>query len=146
MLAPLFWSLPMALMSAELACAMPSDGAFVEWVHRAFGPLVGFINGILVMLAAIVDNATYPILAVNYLCQSGLVPDSIAHDHFATYSLTCGLVGLGCVLNVSGVEVVGRFATVLTVLILLPFGVRRPRDSVSGAPYIGKQAGATRSR
>jgi hypothetical protein len=39
------------------------------------GPFVGFVNGILVLLSAFVDNAAYPILAISYLTNSGLLSD-----------------------------------------------------------------------
>ena len=44
-LTPLFWSLPTALMVAELATAMPVEGGFYFWVKRALGPFWGFQEG-----------------------------------------------------------------------------------------------------
>ena len=37
-LTPIFWSLPTALMVAELATAMPVEGGFYYWVKKAMGP------------------------------------------------------------------------------------------------------------
>ena len=39
---PWVWSLPMALMTAELTAAMPEDGGYVVWVERAFGQFWAF--------------------------------------------------------------------------------------------------------
>lgn len=35
---PLIWSLPEALVTAELATAFPDNAGFVGWVTAAFGP------------------------------------------------------------------------------------------------------------
>ena len=34
---PYVWGLPMAMMTAELATAMPESGGYILWIHRAFG-------------------------------------------------------------------------------------------------------------
>jgi hypothetical protein len=78
---PFIWALPMGLMTAELACAMPVDGGFVLWVHRGLGPFWGHVSGILMTLYAAVDCATYPILAASYLGASGLLPDEVQNNH-----------------------------------------------------------------
>jgi len=89
-IAPLVWGLPMGLMSAELACAMPADGGPVLWVAKAYGPMIGFMNGLLHIFGGIVDNALYPIIAVNYVkpfifapaCNSnGTMPARLAMLH-----------------------------------------------------------------
>ena len=41
---PLLFSLPTALMTAELATAFPADGGQVVWVTHALGPSVGGHN------------------------------------------------------------------------------------------------------
>lgn len=175
--APLVWGLPMGLMSAELACAMPADGGPVLWVAKAYGPMIGFMNGLLHVLGGIVDNALYPIIAVNYVkpfifapaCPAGnsttlrllhgnhepaesfgptgLHPrpfhhlDSGSYEYnnlgllvsnssscleadtlkLYTWASGCGIVVITLVLNIIGVEVVGKAAAVLTLLVLLPF-------------------------
>ena len=39
---PLIWSVPEALMTAELATAFPENSGYVAWVTAAFGPMWGF--------------------------------------------------------------------------------------------------------
>lgn len=39
---PLIWSVPEALITAELATAFPEDAGYVAWVTAAFGPFWGF--------------------------------------------------------------------------------------------------------
>ena len=35
---PWIWSLPIALMTAELGSMIPEAGGYVVWINRAFGP------------------------------------------------------------------------------------------------------------
>ena len=39
---PLLWSVPEALVTAELATAFPENSGYVAWVTAAFGPMWGF--------------------------------------------------------------------------------------------------------
>ena len=63
---PIIWSLPTALMVAELATAMPVEGGFYFWVKRAMGPFWGFQEGWWSWLTTWVDMAIYPVLFVEY--------------------------------------------------------------------------------
>lgn len=42
---PLVWSVPEALITAELATAFPENSGYVAWVTAAFGPFWGFQVG-----------------------------------------------------------------------------------------------------
>jgi hypothetical protein len=42
---PLAWSVPEALITAELATAFPENSGYVAWVSAAFGPFWGFQEG-----------------------------------------------------------------------------------------------------
>lgn len=37
LLFPFIWSVPESLLTAELSTALPGNGGFVLWTHRAFG-------------------------------------------------------------------------------------------------------------
>eukprot|EP00913_Durusdinium_trenchii_P002291 g2115.t1 len=50
---PLVWSLPEALITAELATTFPSNAGFVEWVTAAFGPFWGFQEGFLSWISSV---------------------------------------------------------------------------------------------
>ena len=73
------------------------------------------------LLSAFVDNAAYPILAVNYLGASGILPNAIQNNETYMYLVSVGLVAVACILNIFGVEIVGTFSLVLTFMVLLPF-------------------------
>lgn len=64
---PWVWSLPMALVTAELTAALPEDGGFVVWVERAFGRFWGFQEGWWSWLCSFADNALYPVMFAEYL-------------------------------------------------------------------------------
>ena len=42
MILPLVWSVPEALITAELATTFPENSGYVAWVTAAFGPFWGF--------------------------------------------------------------------------------------------------------
>jgi hypothetical protein len=42
---PIIWSIPEALITAELATAFPENSGYVAWVTAAFGPFWGFQVG-----------------------------------------------------------------------------------------------------
>lgn len=39
---PIIWSVPEAMVTAELATAFPENSGYVAWVTAAFGPFWGF--------------------------------------------------------------------------------------------------------
>src|ERR1043166_8442285 len=44
-LVPLVWSVPEALIVAELASMLPEEGGYYRWVHRALGAFWAFQHG-----------------------------------------------------------------------------------------------------
>ncbi|KAF9603857.1 hypothetical protein IFM89_038115 [Coptis chinensis] len=42
---PFIWSIPEALITAELATSFPDNGGYVVWADEAFGPFWGFSDG-----------------------------------------------------------------------------------------------------
>jgi hypothetical protein len=45
LLLPVFWCIPVSLVSAELTTAMPVEGGFYRWTRAAFGDFWGFMAG-----------------------------------------------------------------------------------------------------
>eukprot|EP00897_Mesotaenium_endlicherianum_P009576 jgi/Mesen1/8647/ME000502S08017 len=75
-----FWSIPEALITAELGTAFPENGGYVVWVSAAFGPYWGFqrgqrrdetegsrVEGWWKWLSGVIDNSLYPVLFLDYL-------------------------------------------------------------------------------
>ena len=64
---PWVWSLPIALMTAELSSMIPEAGGYVVWINRAFGPFAAHMNALLNLVSNTFDNALYPVMFVDYL-------------------------------------------------------------------------------
>jgi amino acid transporter len=113
---PWLWSFPTALMTAELATAMPEDGGYVIWVERAFGRFWGFQEGWLSWLCSFADNALYPVMFVDYLAY--LNGDMSPAERWL---IGAGVISLVSWLNLRGIRVVGFSSVVFTLLVLAPF-------------------------
>ncbi|KAI3688255.1 hypothetical protein L1987_81966 [Smallanthus sonchifolius] len=114
---PFIWSIPEALVTAELSTAFPGNGGFVIWAHKAFGPFCGSLMGSWKFLTGVVNIAAFPILCIDYMKKlfpifsSGL-PRTLA-ILFSTVFLSF--------VNYSGLNIVGFAAIALGVISLLPF-------------------------
>ena len=73
---PLVWSVPEALVTAELATAFPEDSGYVAWVTAAFGPFWGFQEGWWSWLSGVTDNSVYPVLLLSYV--DAVLPGALA--------------------------------------------------------------------
>ncbi|KAA8546132.1 hypothetical protein F0562_020974 [Nyssa sinensis] len=83
LLFPLIWSIPEALITAEMGTMFPENGGYVVWVSSALGPFWGFQQGWMKWLSGVIDNALYPVLFLDYLKSAipelaGGFPRSIA--------------------------------------------------------------------
>src|SRR3989337_287281 len=116
LLVPWVWSLPMALMTAELTAAMPEDGGFVVWVERAFGRFWGFQEGWWSWLCSFADNALYPVMFAEYLRFWFPRMTSV---QFWLVCLT--MIAVVACLNVRGAQVVGFRSVLFNLLVLAPF-------------------------
>ena len=64
---PFIWSIPEALVCAELATAFPENSGYVVWVEAAFGPFAGFLEGLFSWVSGVTDNTIYPVMLITYL-------------------------------------------------------------------------------
>ncbi|XP_021905312.1 probable polyamine transporter At1g31830 isoform X2 [Carica papaya] len=114
---PIVWSIPEALITAEMGTMFPENGGYVVWVSSALGPYWGFQQGWMKWLSGVIDNALYPVLFLDYVKSAiptlaGGLPRAIA-----TLVLTMMLTYM----NYRGLTVVGWVAIFLGVFSLLPF-------------------------
>src|ERR687892_192275 len=111
-------SLPVALVMAELAGAMPDEGGYVTWVRRAFGDFWAFQVGWWSWIDSFVDVAVYPALFVEYLkfWYPTMTP-------LERWTLAVAFIAVLTALNVVGVRPTGRAAVVLSILALLPIAL-----------------------
>ena len=71
---PWVYSLPMALMTAELSTALPQSGGYIVWLHRAFGDRWAVQASVWTICNSFLDNAGYPIMFVDYLMEYASSP------------------------------------------------------------------------
>ncbi|ESS65636.1 amino acid permease [Trypanosoma cruzi Dm28c] len=112
---PWVWSLPTGLAVAELSTAVPSNSGVLMWVNAAFPPYVSFFCIITTVFITFVGNATYPSLASAYV--TGIV----SLNKGAEAGVKIGVVVFCCVLNCSGIELVGSACVVVCVVAMMPF-------------------------
>ncbi|KAJ7556274.1 hypothetical protein O6H91_05G077000 [Diphasiastrum complanatum] len=120
LLYPILWSIPLAMMTAELSCMIPESGGHVLWVYRAFGPFWSFLTGFFAFASSVLDNALYPALFVDYL--SAIFYEG---NHSISYGwsvvIKISLVVLVTIINILGIDIVGTAAIILGVAVLSPF-------------------------
>ncbi|XP_044466276.1 probable polyamine transporter At1g31830 isoform X2 [Mangifera indica] len=114
---PLIWSVPEALITAEMGTMFPENGGYVVWVSSALGPYWGFQQGWMKWLSGVIDNALYPVLFLDYL-KSGI--PALSGGLPRTFS-ALGLTAILTFLNYRGLVIVGWVAILLGVFSLLPF-------------------------
>jgi len=124
---PWLWSLPTALMTAELSTAMPEEGGYVVWVERAFGRFWGFQEGWISWLCSFADNALYPVMFVDYLAylRGDMAPGE-------RWLIGAALIVVITWLNVRGIRLVGLSSIIFLLIVLAPFAAM----VVLGAPQI----------
>lgn len=114
---PLFWSIPEALVTAELATSFPENGGYVVWISSAFGPFWGFQEGFWKWFSGVMDNALYPVLFLDYLKHSFPIFNQMVARIPALLGITVSLTYL----NYRGLHIVGFSAVLLAGFSLFPF-------------------------
>jgi amino acid transporter len=112
---PWFWSVPMALATAELSTRRPVEGGYYRWVREIFGEYWGFQAGAWAIIASFLDNALYPVLFGKSLTH--WFPD------LPSWQQNLAAVGFILVLtflNFRGIEIVGATSVVLSLFLMAP--------------------------
>jgi len=116
---PLFYSLPVSLVTAEMASALPVEGGFYRWTLRVFGPFIGFQCGWWNWIGTFLMNAAYAVILADY--TGGIYPalaKGAPHWWVAVFFLLIVMFA-----NIRGVHVVGVSSIILLVLCLAPVAV-----------------------
>ncbi|KAL2349549.1 hypothetical protein Fmac_003549 [Flemingia macrophylla] len=114
---PLIWSIPEALVTAELATTFPQNAGYVIWISSAFGPFWGFQEGFWKWFSGVMDNALYPVLFLDYLALSFPIFLRTSARIPSLFLITLSLTFL----NYRGLHIVGLSALFLAVFSLSPF-------------------------
>lgn len=116
---PIIWSVPEALITAELGTMFPVNGGYVVWVSSALGPFWGFQQGWMKWLSGVIDNALYPVLFLDYLKSAIPALEGGLPRIMAVIALTLFLTYL----NYRGLTIVGWVAVLLGIFSIIPFVV-----------------------
>ncbi|PON42953.1 Amino acid/polyamine transporter [Trema orientale] len=114
---PFIWSVPEALITAELSTAFPGNGGFVIWAERAFGPFWGSLMGTWKFLSGVINIAAFPVLCIDYLEKIIPALESGWPRYVAILVSTLSL----SFLNYTGLTIVGYAAVALGIVSLSPF-------------------------
>jgi amino acid transporter len=112
---PIFWSIPVSLVAAELTTAIPVEGGFYRWVRSGFGDFWGFLAGWWNWNSSWLLAATYGVLFADYLAN--YFPSLVGWKH---YLVSVALIALLAYINVRGIQMVGLVATLLGFSVLIP--------------------------
>lgn len=132
LLLPWFWSLPIALMTAELSAMIPEAGGYVVWVHRAFGPFWAHQNALWNLVSNTFDNALYPVMFVDYLRYF----PALRVDGWRRWLISITMLTSVTSLNLAGVDVVASASNVFALLVISPFAAL----TVAGLPNLKPSA------
>ncbi|KAL6203935.1 hypothetical protein ACLB2K_021205 [Fragaria x ananassa] len=114
---PFIWSVPEALITAELSTTFPGNGGFVIWADRAFGPFWGSIMGTWKFLSGVINIAAFPVLCIDYMEK--IFP--ALESGWPRYLSVCLSTLFLAFLNFTGLAIVGYAAVVLAAVSLSPF-------------------------
>ncbi|XP_020240664.1 probable polyamine transporter At3g13620 [Cajanus cajan] len=117
LLFPFIWSVPEALITAELTTAFPGNGGFVIWASRAFGPFWGSLMGTWKFLSGVINIASFPLLCIDYVQK---IFPALGSGWPRRVAVLCSTLALSF-LNYTGLTIVGYVAVVLAVVSLSPF-------------------------
>ncbi|GMI46418.1 hypothetical protein TrCOL_g11201 [Triparma columacea] len=129
---PLLWSIPEALVVAELSSTYPESSGFVAWVEEAFGHKLANVEGYLSWISGVTDNSLYPVLFLKYIL-SDLEKESFdgdgddinlfSYNIFTRWLMLTTMITLLGFINYRGLTIVSTTAVIVCVLSLMPFFV-----------------------
>ena len=114
---PFVWGLPFGLVASELGSVRPQEGGYYKWVQEALGEFWGFQAGWWRTISIYIDNTSYVILAGGY---AATVWDLGLGGEFA---LKFCMIAIFTLINIRGVKDVGWVSTVLSILVMVAFGI-----------------------
>ena len=80
---PLFWSIPVSLVAAELTTAIPVEGGFYRWVRSGFGDFWGFLAGWWNWNSSWLLATSNAVLFADYLAK--YFPSLVGWKHYLVY-------------------------------------------------------------
>jgi amino acid transporter len=127
---PIIWSVPAALMVAELSTAIPAEGGYYQWVKAALGEFGGYLCGAFSWLTTWVDMAIYPVLFAEYLAfylpvieERAIAVPIIGTVLYLKWFVALAVIWPLSYLNIRGAKTVGDYSNAFGLFVLAPFAV-----------------------
>ncbi|NLT48535.1 MAG: APC family permease [Clostridiales bacterium] len=114
---PFIWSTPLGLVASELGSARPQEGGYYKWVQEALGEFWGFQAGWWRTISIYIDNTLYVILAGGYLANE------FDLGWGGEFAFKAGMIIIFTYINIRGVRDVGIVSTILSILVMVAFGM-----------------------
>eukprot|EP01089_Gocevia_fonbrunei_P002095 TRINITY_DN12083_c0_g1_i1.p1 TRINITY_DN12083_c0_g1~~TRINITY_DN12083_c0_g1_i1.p1 ORF type:complete len:553 (+),score=88.05 TRINITY_DN12083_c0_g1_i1:155-1813(+) len=121
---PFIWSVPQAVMSAELSLMMRENGGNIVWVQKAFGDFFGWLNAYDWVGQALATQAITVVLFVTYFDYDFTV--------WQEWLLKGSFVLLVVVINIIGIGWVSKLSLVSFILFTIPFAIIVPYVFIKG--------------
>jgi amino acid transporter len=120
---PFVFSIPEALITAELGSAFHCPSGGVAWVEEAFGEGMGFMCGWLSWIAGATDNAIYPVLFLEYLesIMGYGNNDGDFLNGWTRFACIAGITVILSLLNYRGLDIVGNASILVCIIAISPF-------------------------
>jgi amino acid transporter len=128
LLAAIFFFLPTAFVSAELATGWPQEGGFYTWVRIAFGPIIGFLA---IWLQWIANVIWFPTLIAPIVANSlTLFAPNLSHEPWVMFILMLVIFWILTLINFRGILSSSRISSIgvllgslLPAIILISFAL-----------------------
>lgn len=117
LITPFLWDVPTILTVLELNAMMPVTGGYYQWVKHALGIRWAFFEGWWTWLYTFLDLAIYPVLFVSY--AAFFFPE-MAHYKIPVCFV---IIWSSALLNILGIVPVGKASVLLSLIVLIPFGL-----------------------
>jgi amino acid transporter len=128
-LTPTLYSVPIALMAAELSTLLPEEGGYYIWVRESLGPFWAVQEAWWTLSCSVMLLASFPVLFVTYLsylvpsiAPSADVPGARAGP-LIRWLVALVVIVSAMIINLRGARDVGRSAIVAAALVVGTFAV-----------------------
>jgi len=112
---PVFWSLPQALMAAELSLLIDENGGNVVWVRKAFGDTIGWFNAFNNIAQSFSSLAILVVLFVAY------IPGYKTMPAYQNWLVKLSFILINALLNILGLRWISRLSVFFLIFVLSPF-------------------------
>jgi len=118
--ASLCYALPMSLISAELATALPYDGGLVAWVEETCGKTVGLHNMYWLWISYLFDAAAYPLLAASYIAKEFDLSKITGSESTGQLIVAEIIIALVTLVKLGGTDYIVKASVLFFVLSIAP--------------------------